>query len=203
MNNIFSIIFIIGIIFLIYTFTKEIKYYFLKKEYFKQQKIKHYYKYLEINNKSKENTENKENNKSKYNYQYQYRKKDYILTKTELIFYKKLLILTSKYNYMLLTQIPLYSIIETKNTIYKQTAFNKIKSKSIDFVIATNKLKPILCIELDDYTHNYKKRIERDIFINNLFNDINIKLLRIKVQRNYNIEEIENYLNNISKPCNQ
>lgn len=200
MDKIFSIILIIGIIFLIYTFIKELKYYFLKKEYFRQLKIKHFYKYLEINNKK---TENKENNKSKFNYQYQYRKKDYILTKTELIFYKKLLLLTSQYNYILLTQIPLYSIIETKNTIYKQTAFNKIKSKSIDFVIATYNLKPILCIELDDYTHNYKKRIERDVFINNLFNDINIKLLRIKVQQNYNLEEIKNYLNSLKIPCNQ
>ncbi len=91
-------------------------------------------------------------------------------------------------------------MINTKNTIYKQPAFNKIKSKSIDFVIATHNLKPILCIELDDYTHNYKKRIERDVFINDLFNDINIKLLRIKVQRYYNLEEIKNYLQAIQNP---
>ena len=46
-------------------------------------------------------------------------------------------------------------------------------------------------IELDDNTHNQAKRIERDNFINKLFKDLDIKLLRIPVQNYYNMEELE------------
>ena len=49
-----------------------------------------------------------------------------------------------------------------------------------------------MCIELDDYTHNQQKRIERDKFINKLFEDVNIKLLRVPVQNFYNIKELKN-----------
>ena len=38
---------------------------------------------------------------------------------------------------------------------------------------------------VDDTTHNMKKRKERDIFLNELFEELNIKLLRIKVSNNY------------------
>ena len=135
--------------------------------------------------------------KSNKNYQYQYYKKDYILTKTELIFYKQLKILTDNANLILLTQIPVYSLIKTKNTIYKTVNFNKIKAKTIDFVIATPNLKPILCIELDDYTHLNPERIERDIFINKLFEELQIELLRIPVNSNYDLTEIKKHINKI------
>ena len=52
-------------------------------------------------------------------------------------------------------------------------------------------LKIKLCIELDDYTHKREKRIKRDEFLNKLFNDLEIKLLRIPVQNYYNLEELK------------
>ena len=87
----------------------------------------------------------------------------------------------------LFTQVSLYQIINCKD--YKE--FNRIKSKSIDFVLTEKNCKIKLCIELDDNTHNQQKRIERDNFINKIFNDLNIKLLRIPVQNFYNLEELE------------
>jgi hypothetical protein len=49
-----------------------------------------------------------------------------------------------------------------------------------------------MCIELDDYTHKQKKRIERDKFIDKLFKDINIKFIRIPVQSYYDKEILKN-----------
>ena len=89
--------------------------------------------------------------------------------------------------YSLFIQIPLYQLVEYKD--YKD--FNKIKSKSIDFVITEKNCKVKLCIELDDKTHNNNKRIERDRFINEMFKELDIKILRIPVQNFYNIEELE------------
>ena len=104
-----------------------------------------------------------------------------------LKFYKLLKTITDKMEYSLFIQIPLYQLVEYKD--YKD--FNKIKSKSIDFVITEKNCKVKLCIELDDKTHNNNKRIERDRFINEMFKELDIKILRIPVQNFYNIEELE------------
>ncbi len=121
------------------------------------------------------------------NYKEDYEKKEYLLTPTELKFYKLLKTITDELNYTLFTQIALYEIVNCKN--FKN--FNKIKSKSIDFIITEKNCKIKLCIELDDKTHNTNKRIERDTFINDMFKELDIKLLRIPVQNFYNIEELE------------
>lgn len=122
------------------------------------------------------------------NYNEKYVKKDYLLTQTELKFYKSLKQITDELNLVICPQVTLYQIVNNKN--YKD--FNKIKSKSIDFVIAEPNLKIKLCIELDDYTHKQSKRIKRDDFINNLFNDLGIKLIRIPVQNYYDLEDLRN-----------
>ena len=121
------------------------------------------------------------------NYKEDYEKKEYLLTPTELKFYKLLKTITDELNYTLFTQIALYEIVNCKN--FKN--FNKIKSKSIDFVITEKNCKIKSCIELDDKTHNTNKRIERDTFINDMFKEIDIKLLRIPVQNFYNLEELK------------
>lgn len=122
------------------------------------------------------------------NYKEKYEKVDYLLTKNELKFYRILKQITNKLGYSLFCQVSLYEIIKSKN--YKD--FNRIKSKSIDFVITQENCKILICIELDDFTHERQKRIERDNFVNKLFEDLGIKLLRIPVQNFYNIEELEN-----------
>lgn len=121
------------------------------------------------------------------NYSEKYQKVDYLLTKNELKFYRILKQITNKLGFSLFCQVSLYQIVKSKD--YKE--FNKIKSKSIDFVITQENCKILLCIELDDTTHEKQKRIERDNFINKLFEDLDIKLLRIPVQNFYNLEELE------------
>ena len=134
---------------------------------------------------------NKNNEKVEFlgnNYNEKYEKVDYLLTKNELKFYRILKQVTNKLGYSLFCQVALYEIVKAKD--YKD--FNKIKSKSIDFVITQENCKILLCIELDDASHEKIKRIKRDNFINNLFNDLDIKFLRIPVQNFYNMEELEN-----------
>ena len=126
--------------------------------------------------------------KKDINYNDNFYKKDYLLTQTELKFYRLLKQITNELGYSLFCQVSLYEIV--KNKEYKD--FNKIKSKSIDFVITQENCKILMCIELDDKTHEKQKRLERDMFIDKLFKDLNIKLLRIPVQNFYNIEELKN-----------
>ena len=117
-----------------------------------------------------------------------YEKKTYLLTQNELKFYKLLKSITDKNNLNLFSQVALYEIIKSKNIKY----FNKIKSKTIDFVIPDVNCKIKLCIELDDPTHIKENRQKRDKFVDNLFKELNIKLIRIPVQNYYKLNELEN-----------
>ena len=114
-------------------------------------------------------------------------KKEYLLTQQELKFYKLLKTITDKLELNLFCQVAMYELINTKDYL----DFNRIKSKSIDFVITEKNCKIKLCIELDDETHKQQKRIERDELINKIFKNTNTKLLRIKTQNFYNLEELE------------
>lgn len=117
-----------------------------------------------------------------------YYKKDYIMTQYELKFYRELKKITDKLELTIFPQVDLERIINVKNN--DNSHRNRIKSRSIDYTIVTNKnCKIVCCIELDDYTHNYTNRKKRDLFINELFNNVNLKLYRYNF--NTNIEIIE------------
>lgn len=124
-------------------------------------------------------------------YKEKYESKRYMISLNELNFFKQLQKLINEMDLNLFTQVSLYSIIETKNKTYNYEELNKIKSKSIDFVIADKKsCRARLCIELDDTTHKKSDRKARDKFINELFENMEIKLLRITVREDYE-EEIK------------
>lgn len=138
-----------------------------------------------VNKKKNKQEENKIENI--VNYSSLYSKKEYLLTQEELKLYKLLKDICKNNNLNLFCQVSLYELVKAKE--YKD--FNKIKAKTIDYVIADTNCKIKLCIELDDTTHIRQDRIERDKFINELFKELDIKLLRIPVQKWYNIQQIE------------
>ena len=134
------------------------------------------------------NNKNEElQNSNNIDYTSLYYKKEYLLTQQELKFYKLLKMITNKNNLNLFSQVALYELVKTKEI----KDFNKIKSKTIDFVITDTNCKIKICIELDDPTHIKEKRQERDKFIEELFKQLDIKLIRIPVQSYYNLEELE------------
>lgn len=124
-----------------------------------------------------------------------YYKKDYVMTQTELNFYRKLKPITDKLDLTIFPEVDLERIINVYNS---DTGYrNRIKSRCIDYTIVNNKnCRIICCIELDDYTHNRNDRKQRDKFINELFEYVGLKLFRIKVG-NYDFDEIENNIKNI------
>ena len=144
---------------------------------------------LERKLKDIENNE-KHENKQEVDYKEKYYRRDYILTPTELKFYKVLKNITDELNLVICPQVSMYEIVRNK----EHKDFNKIARKSIDFVIAEQNLKIRLCIELDDYTHNRQNRIYRDNFINEVFKATDLKILRIPVQNFYNLEELKNMI---------
>lgn len=137
-----------------------------------------------------EKESNKEANlEEKINYKQYYQPKKYVITKNELNFYNVLMQIAKELDLVVFSQVSLYNILETKQDLDYKTKtiyFNKIAAKSIDFVLVDkNNCRIKLCIELDDITHKKEKRIERDKFINQLFKQLEINLLRYPVYQIY------------------
>ena len=67
-----------------------------------------------------------------------------------------------------------------------RAALSKVFGKSVDFVICeAASCEPVVAIELDDRSHLLPQRRERDAFVNEVFNEIGLPLLRIVASRDY------------------
>lgn len=76
-----------------------------------------------------------------------------------------------------------------------QKAFNKISSKHFDFVVCNKKDLSVLCvIELDDKSHNTKKRKERDAFLEKACEAASLPLIQIPAKTGYSLDEIKKQL---------
>ncbi len=91
--------------------------------------------------------------------------------------------------YYIFTQVGLSRLIRDENN--KQANFNRIRAKSIDFVLCdkTN-VSPVLAIELNDSSHGYDSRRERDEFLAEVLQQAGLPFLQIRVQGAYNLEEL-------------
>lgn len=110
-----------------------------------------------------------------------YSRKGSIATPTELIFYRRLLLIT-KGNYAIVPQAHLSSFLDekTKGQNWKR-AFYAINSKSVDFLVCEkDSLRPLFAIELDDYTHKRYKRVQRDGIVNDIMAKAKIPLVRFE-----------------------
>lgn len=122
-----------------------------------------------------------ENGEAEANEEYPYIK-PYLLTKKEWAFYKGLKPITDKYKLHILAKVRLADLVEVKkglsNSQYSK-AFNKIKSKHVDFVLARPANLAILCvIELDDKSHEDINRQQRDFFIDKVCETIKLPIIR-------------------------
>ena len=76
-----------------------------------------------------------------------------------------------------------------------QSTFNKINSKHFDFVLCDKGNLSVLCvIELNDKSHNSKKRKDRDEFLTSACESAKLPLIQIPAQSAYNIDEIRQTL---------
>lgn len=105
------------------------------------------------------------------------------LTQTEFIFYKHLRKLI-KDEYKIDPQVVLSSIMGMKH----YSNWNRINQKTVDFVIRDENFNTHIAIELDDPTHNREERQKRDYFVNDVFRDAGIPLIRIKTSNSYEYE---------------
>ncbi len=121
-----------------------------------------------------------------------------LLEKTEIEFYKALETALED-NFFILHQIGLNRLLKKADRVndkdWNYNWFNKIKAKSVDFVICNKEdFSVLLIIELDGMTHyNYKKK-DRDNFVNNTLTEAGYNVLRIENQNGYSPEKLKELL---------
>jgi hypothetical protein len=121
----------------------------------------------------------------------QYASKGILLTHTEVSFFHVLRNMTKDH----LVIIPHVALRDLVSVIVDQseyfTYYNKIDRKQVDFVLCdVQTLKPVFAIELDDASHKRPDRIERDAFIERVFEEAKIPLVRIPVSNNYDTDKL-------------
>ena len=102
--------------------------------------------------------------------------------------------------YRVLLKVRLADMIEMQNGVSKslrQSAFNRISRKHVDFVVCDkNDLSILGVIELDDQSHKSARRKARDNFLDRALTAADIPLMHIQAQNTYSVIEIQNHLQN-------
>lgn len=98
-------------------------------------------------------------------------------------------------NEMLCPKVRLADVLRCPKGEYSQSAFNKISSKHIDFVLIESTSSRILAvIELDDKSHNSHRAQVRDTFVDQALASAGIPVVRVKAAAQYEISVLRRQL---------
>lgn len=118
-----------------------------------------------------------------------------LLTNAEHSFYKTL-VNAKPINSVIFCKVRVADLLKPhsyKNRSEWQIAFNKISAKHFDFVLCNAETLDVMCvIELDDKSHNTAKVKDRDLFLDKACSGAELKLIRFKAQKNYQVDSIRN-----------
>lgn len=122
-----------------------------------------------------------------------YRAKQRLVTKNEESYLKAIENCINLNLYDIHSQVALSSIVEkTDHSKYRNELF-----RSIDFVITNKEQIVLLCIEINDKTHNRFDRQERDHKVKAILEEANIPLLTLWTKYGVNEEYINKRINEI------
>ena len=81
--------------------------------------------------------------------------------------------------------------VDSANVRLRRRALNAVMAKSVDFVVCdVLTLDPVAAIEVVDRSHLLPERRDRDAFVNAVFAEIGLPLVRVKAQRSYSVGEL-------------
>ncbi len=122
-----------------------------------------------------------------------YQRKDYLLTKAERSFYGALQNAVGN-QYLIFAKVRLADLVFIPaRTEKRQTHFNRIQSKHIDFVLCDHgEIRPLLAIELDDSSHTRSDRQDRDNFVDAALAAAGLPILHVPARAGYNVQELAN-----------
>ena len=116
-------------------------------------------------------------------------RRKYLLTPPEKRFYNVLRRIVDGNKIM--AKVRLADLVEAdERHLLRESNFDFIKSKHIDFVICDAALSPIIAVELDDSSHRRPDRVARDRDVNRILEIASLPILRVPVRRTYDEQEI-------------
>jgi len=128
---------------------------------------------------------------------YPYRKLDVLFSPAERSFLGVLNQAVDE-NTQIFGKVRVADVIAPKKGISRsdwQKSFNKISGKHFDFLLCDKNDLSVLCaVELNDSSHNSKKRKDRDTFLEGACQSADVPLVQIAARATYNINEIQNSL---------
>jgi hypothetical protein len=101
--------------------------------------------------------------------------------------------------YRIFTKVRLADLINPKvsksTASERTTAFNRIKSKHVDFVLCDPESMAVkFVVELDDKSHLRKDRATRDVFVDEALKSAGIQVIRFAAKAGYSAKDIADKL---------
>jgi hypothetical protein len=120
-----------------------------------------------------------------------YRRKDFLMSKAEASFFGVLSQALAG-EFFIFVKIRLADLLYLpRGTAARQSHFNRIQSKHVDFVLChRDGIRPCLAIELDDSSHERADRVSRDDFVVRALSDAGLPLLRVRASRSYDVAQL-------------
>lgn len=115
-----------------------------------------------------------------------YRRREKILTKTEIASFKRIEPMVSAFNGKLFAQVRVADVINVTGNGKSRgwwKKFRQISSKHVDLVVTDSQFNILCAIEIDDSSHQRRDRRKRDDLLNSVFRKANLPLLRVKPGR--------------------
>ncbi|MRH41562.1 DUF2726 domain-containing protein [Aquibacillus halophilus] len=125
-----------------------------------------------------------------------YSKRDDFLSNAELSFYKVLQQYIGN-KAIICPKVSLQDIffVNKGNQSERSTYNNKISRKHVDFLLcSTDTVEPICGIELDDRSHQRADRMERDKFVEQVFETAELPLVRFQNKSAYSMSDLQEKL---------
>jgi hypothetical protein len=121
---------------------------------------------------------------------YPYRARSAFLSPAEITFYRVLQTAVAS-RYAIFPKVRLLDLCDVTDRPVNQTAMNRIDRKHVDFLLCDpTTFKPLKAIELDDSTHERRRRADRDAFVDQIFQVIGLPLVHIQAQSGYDPQEL-------------
>lgn len=119
-----------------------------------------------------------------------YRLRDDFLSPAEKSFYQVIKGMMGNF-FTICPKVSLADIFFVTRPNENKGAYNRINRKHVDFVICDPQtMTTLFAIELDDSSHDRADRVERDAFVDSVFEAAQFPLLHIPVQPSYNTNEL-------------
>ena len=130
--------------------------------------------------------------------EFPYRMRDDFLTEAEFAFYVTL----SSYigdDIVICPKVNLGDLFFAVGDKSRRLSFtNKINRKHVDFLLCdAESMQPLCGVELDDSSHLREDRMERDIFVDGVYEAAGLPLVHVPLQKGYTPEDLEVYFDDI------